>query len=251
MSQKNKNDAPKEKEKKALTVQISFSTVTTLCVILLSCFCLTFILGVIVGRGDNPEAHLPELTAILPKDSAKESDSETVKEEVIKSEVMPKEELNYSSSLKDKVSPESVTNSPTVDVVNPAAPINPAQTSVTGQDVNSQTGQIASPASATSSSDPAEDLLKQVVNEPDLQPVPSIFDFTFQVATFTDEVSVDRLRARLEGEGLRTKMEKTGKFYKVMVLMRGSNEQAQDLRKLMVSMKLGEPLQRSKKAIEQ
>ncbi len=243
MSQKNKNDAPKEKEKKSLTVQISFSTVTTLCVILISCFCLTFILGVIVGRGDNPEAHLPKLTAILPKDSDS-VDADKAKQDIVKPEVMAKEELNYSNSLKDKAG--QVTN-PTdkqehSDIISttPIDATNPAQDN------------ISPPPNVTDTSvaNPAEELLKQVSQEPALKPEPSIFDFTFQVATFTDEASVDRLRARLEGEGLRTKMEKSGKFYKVMVLMRGNNEQAQALRSLMVSMKLGEPLQRSKQAVE-
>ncbi len=240
MSQKNKNDAPKEQEKKSLTVQISFSTVTIMCVILLSCFCLTFILGVIVGRGDNPEAHLTKFTAILPKDASTSTDE--VKEEVIESKVMPKEELNYSNSLKDKVE-----QTPAEEQNNANVPDMKVQGEVTP---TSPPPKASLPDTTTNTVDPAEELLKQVSQEPIAKPEPSVFDFTFQVATFTDEASVDRLRARLEGEGLRTKMEKSGKFYKVMVLMRGSNEQAQNLRKLMVAMKLGEPLQRSKQAVE-
>ncbi len=245
MSQKNKNNDTKEEKKKAFTVQLSFSTVTTFCVILLSCFCLTFILGVIVGRGDNPEAHISNLTSSLSKQNSSVSGTDDTKEDIVKQEVMPKEELNYSNSLKDKVN-NSTTSAEAVPPI-----ISDEGSSVASVDtqtaiVPTEQAQQAPPQAVPAT--PGEELLKQV--SPDQAPKPSLFDFTFQVATFTDEVSVDRLRARLEGKGLRTKMEKSGKFYKVMVLMRGNNEQAQELRSLMVSMKLGEPLQRSKQAIE-
>ena len=77
-----------------------------------------------------------------------------------------------------------------------------------------------------------------------------ILDFIFQVAAFKEETSVDKLRAQLEGEGMRTRMDKDGKLLKVMVLMRGNNEQAQELRQRMVDLKLGQPIQRSKTLVK-
>ncbi|MDE5878955.1 MAG: SPOR domain-containing protein, partial [Desulfovibrio sp.] len=38
-------------------------------------------------------------------------------------------------------------------------------------------------------------------------------DYVFQVGAFRDEDSVDSLRQRLEGRGLRTRMQREGKLY--------------------------------------
>ncbi len=213
-----KGDAP---AKKSLTLTLSFSTVTTFCVVLLGAVCMAFVMGVIVGRGDNPETHLPKF---VTSESAKKSTPiPEVEDRITKPQVMPKEELDYSNSLKDRGDQEAVQ-----DTTTPAMVLT----------VPSATPPLAQ---------------NQPVAEPVFQdvpaPPPAIFDYIFQVATFTDAESVDRLREKLEGSGLRTKMEKAGKFYKVLVLMRGSSEQALDLMALMVEMKLGEPVQRSKKAV--
>ncbi len=224
-----KNDAAPAK--KALTLTLSFSTVTTFCVVLLGCISMAFVMGVIVGRGDNPETHLPQIAALMPDDGNKDVVKEQVKDEnsVTKPQVMPKEELDYSSLLKKRAEGEELKDEATPELV------------FTVPDAKT-TEQASAPQPATTA---------PVVEEvPAKAPEPEIFDYIFQVATFTDEASVDRLREKLEGNGLRTKMEKTGKFYKVLVLMRGNAEQAQTLRKLMVDIKLGEPLQRGKKAVQ-
>lgn len=46
-----------------------------------------------------------------------------------------------------------------------------------------------------------------------------MFDYVFQVAVFKDEDSVDSLRQRLEGRGLRTRMQRDGKLFLVLVLL--------------------------------
>ncbi len=255
MSQKKNSEPEKDEKNKPISLNISFSIIITFCVVLVSCICLAFVMGVIVGRGDNPQAHLPTFPSVVSNNSD-DSNSEN-SSSVVKQEVMPKEELDYSNSLKDKnvnaVSKQkdqekslletqeqtTLADKPKVDEKNNT------NTQVTTEEVNtikSKDEQNTQTALSVGESD--------AIKQADVKSEPKIFDFIFQVATFTAEEPVDRLRARLEGEGLRTKMEKSGKFYKVMVLMRGSNEQAQDLRKLMVSMKLGEPLQRGKKEIE-
>ncbi len=218
-----KGDAP---TKKALTLTISFSTATTFFVVLLGCVCMAFVMGVIVGRGDNPEAHLPQIAALMPADDNKtpatpkdNTDSGST------SKVMPAEELDYSSILKNRAEVEPLAEEKNADVVSSAI-------TELKQVVNKQ-----------------EDVKTAVEEVEKPVAVANIFDFIFQVATFKEDASVDRLREQLEGKGLRTKMEKAGKFYRVLVLMRGTEEQAQTLQELMVEMKLGKPLQRGKKAI--
>ncbi len=223
--------------KKSLTLTLSFSTVTTFCVVLLGCVCMAFVMGVIVGRGDNPEAHLPQFATLMSdgeekksaaSDDANTAEAGTPKASQPEDKVMPKEELDYATLLKDKGAQEQDATVPALVLTVPSA---------AEQALPEQSKQNPAPVPVF------EDV-------PAPKPEPVVFDYVFQVATFTDDASVDRLRERLEGRGLRTKMEKAGKFYKVLVMMRGSAEQAQDLRKTMVDMKLGEPLQRGKKAVQ-
>lgn len=81
-------------------------------------------------------------------------------------------------------------------------------------------------------------------------PTPAVMhDYVFQVGAFRDEVSVDDLRQRLEGRGLRTRMERSGKLYLVLVLLRGTDERAAEVPRIMEELRLGKPLLRSRKPV--
>lgn len=73
-------------------------------------------------------------------------------------------------------------------------------------------------------------------------------DYVFQVAALKDEQAMDNLREKLEGRGLRTRMERSGKLFMVMVLMRGDNSRVSELEQIARELRLGTPLLRSKKA---
>jgi len=75
------------------------------------------------------------------------------------------------------------------------------------------------------------------------------FDHVFQVAALKDEQSADSLREKLEGRGLRTRLEHTGKLYIVLVLLRGDAARAAEVYQIMNDLRLGEPLLRSKKPV--
>ena len=76
-----------------------------------------------------------------------------------------------------------------------------------------------------------------------------IYDYVFQVAAFKGEDDADRLRKRLEGRGLRTRLQKSGKVQLVMVNLRGTELDAGNLREELKRMKLGAPIQASQKAV--
>jgi cell division septation protein DedD len=76
-------------------------------------------------------------------------------------------------------------------------------------------------------------------------------DYVFQVAAFRDEDNVDSLRQRLEGRGLRTRMQREGKVLLVLVLLRGDEQRAAEVLKLMEEMRLGAPIVRSRKPVPQ
>lgn len=76
------------------------------------------------------------------------------------------------------------------------------------------------------------------------------FDYVYQVAAFRDKDDGDALRARLEEKGLRTRLQKSGKVYLVLVLLRGSEREAENIRETVRRMGLGKPLRLSKKAVK-
>ena len=81
--------------------------------------------------------------------------------------------------------------------------------------------------------------------------VSGLFDYVFQVGAFKDADAVDSLRQRLEGRGMRTKMERSGKLYVVLVLLRGDDARAAEVLRTTESMGLGKPIQRSRKPVLQ
>ena len=81
-------------------------------------------------------------------------------------------------------------------------------------------------------------------------PTPTdMYDFVFQLGAFRDPGIVDDLRQRLEGRGLRTRMERSGKLYLVMVVMRGTDDRAREVEAIAQDMHLGKPLMRSRKPV--
>lgn len=77
-------------------------------------------------------------------------------------------------------------------------------------------------------------------------PVAAMFDYVFQVAAFKDEESVDSLRQRLEGRGLRTRMQRDGKLFLVLVLLRGDAARAAEVPQITEELRLGQPILRSR-----
>ncbi|WP_300909396.1 SPOR domain-containing protein, partial [uncultured Desulfovibrio sp.] len=70
--------------------------------------------------------------------------------------------------------------------------------------------------------------------------------YVFQVGAFKDEESVDSLRQRLEGRGLRTRMQRDGKLFLVLVLLRGDAARAAEVPRITEELRLGQPILRSR-----
>lgn len=81
------------------------------------------------------------------------------------------------------------------------------------------------------------------------QPKAPLFDWLFQAAAFKDKTDADKLRARLEGRGLRSRQQKSGKVLLVMVSLRGTELDAANLREELQRMKLGAPILAAKKPV--
>lgn len=113
-------------------------------------------------------------------------------------------------------------------------------------------GQTAPEASQPQAPPPMPPGMRAAVPEGQQAPPPTpatMHDYVFQVGAFRDEASVDDLRQRLEGRGLRTRMERSGKLYLVLVLLRGTDERAAEIPRIMEELRLGKPLLRSRKPV--
>lgn len=206
--------------KRSYTLRLTFSALITAVIVLIIAVGWSFVLGVMVGRGYNPEKKVPQLATLLPSEQTPKTAREHVGDALPKAEVMKPEDLSYANTLRAK----------------------PGQTSVPVKPKNMQnaTAPVSTPPVATAPAHTPADPAAPA------QPKEPLFDAVYQVATFKDADSVDRLRSRLEGKGLRTRMDKDGKLLKVMVLVRGTNIRLEEVQQLMVEMNLGKPIQRSK-----
>ena len=94
---------------------------------------------------------------------------------------------------------------------------------------------------------------------PTAQPVAAAdkakYDFVFQAVAYKSKDSADKLRERMEGEGLRTRMtiEKDNKgrpkWFRVQVLVRGTDADASAAKQVLVKMGLKDATQVSKKPV--
>lgn len=228
--------------KRSYTLRVTFSAMLTGCIVLLIAIGWAFMLGVIVGRGDNPEKQMPRLAGLLPGEHPTGgAEGEKNGEIPPAAEIMKLEELRFSSSLKGKPGQHSVEakakNAHNAAVPTPL-PLPASHPAAPSLPVPAETGAPAAPNAVHTTGTERE------------APKEQIFDFVFQVATFKDAESVDRLRARLEGLGLRTRMDRNGKLLKVMVLLRGNAEGGRNMQRQMADMGLGNPIQLSKTLVK-
>ena len=183
------------------------------CIVMLACIGWAFFMGYMVGHGQNPGEEMRELTGIgrPDRDAA--------------------------------AAPAAAANASAAPAAAPAAkspyPFNKPSDNGLAAWGNAPKG-AAQPASEKTAA-PAK--AQAATNGAPL------YDFVFQVAAFRNVDDADRLRQRLEGQGLRTRGQKSGKLTLVMVHMRGTDLDAANLKEELQRMRLGSPLQKSKKRV--
>ncbi|MBD5627152.1 MAG: hypothetical protein HDQ90_06695, partial [Desulfovibrio sp.] len=110
-------------------------------------------------------------------------------------------------------------------------------------------GQPAAAMPGVSAGAPAPEAPTAQPVAPVAAPATPMQDYVFQVGAFRDEESVDSLRQRLEGRGLRTRMQREGKLYVVLVLLRGDAARAEEVMRIAEELRLGKPMVRSRKPV--
>ncbi|MFT4301793.1 MAG: SPOR domain-containing protein [Desulfovibrio sp.] len=183
---------------------------------------------------------------------------EPVDETAPKQRILAPEELRFARLLRGETLPPGMTDGP--QSLAPAAggaqasaqpgakapagqPAPGAQRQQGGTPVNASATPAGQAAPTTQENHPV------VLNS--LQPVGNMFDYVFQVGAFKDEESVDGLRQRLEGRGLRTRLQRSGKLLVILVLLRGNEARAAEVVHACESLNLGKPILRSKTPVKQ
>ena len=209
----------------------------TVCIVMLACIGWAFFMGYMVGHGQNPGEEMRELTGIG------RPDRETLAE--MDKAMAGSEDAGLRDKLAD-LSRQPVGGAPAAATAPAAAP---AAKSPYPFNKPSDNGLAAWGNAPKGAAQPASEKTAAPAKPQAATNGAPLYDFVFQVAAFRNVDDADRLRQRLEGQGLRTRGQKSGKLTLVMVHMRGTDLDAANLKEELQRMRLGSPLQKSKKRV--
>lgn len=202
-----------------ISLSLSFTSLLTLVFLIVVAMTAAYIWGVMTGRAQSSSPPAPVVKAQKEEREPEQADSR----------ILQAHELQFTQVLRG----ENPSSKPTPQQPIPDKPVpQPAPEKPT-------------PKGAPEKSAPA---VKEEKPTPEASEA-KVWDYIYQVAALKDEQAVDSLRQKLEGHGLRTRMERSGKVYLVMVLIRGDESRAAELARITESLHLGEPLLRSRKAV--
>ena len=209
------------------------------CIVMLACIGWAFFMGYMVGHGQNPGEEMRELTGIG------RPDRETLAE--MDKAMAGSEDASLRDKLAD-LSRQPVGGAPAAPdgdaAAAPAAAKSPYPFNKPSDNGLAAWGNAPKGAAQPASEKTAAPAKPQAATNG-----APLYDFVFQVAAFRNVDDADRLRQRLEGQGLRTRGQKSGKLTLVMVHMRGTDLDAANLKEELQRMRLGSPLQKSKKRV--
>lgn len=246
-----------DQEKPLKNLCLRPSSLLAVCFLVVAAITLAYVGGVMSGRASGSSHRAQQAAAghKAPDGTGEAAQADAVPQQ----QILAPEELRFARVLRGENLPPGMANGhkpmagavPTAQgqqenqktaqqaaSATPAAPASGGQSGQSGQTI--QTGQAAQTGQT-----------EQAVELHSLQPVGNLFDYVFQVGAFKDEDSVDSLRQRLEGRGMRTRMERSGKLLLVFVLLRGNDARANEVIHACESLNLGKPLLRSKAAVKQ
>lgn len=204
-------------------LRLRIPTLISACFLALVAISAAYVLGVMSGRQSLPSTRENS----LPVSEAQPSSSKTGKDLAPKpaEPILSARELEFARVLRREEN----------------GPLNKLKGN---QEKGSEQKEAEPPAAE---SQPKASLQKSLETEQSAE----ISDFLFQVGSFKDEKTVDNLREKLEGHGLRTMMQRDGKLFLVLVRLRGSPARAAELVALFNELGLGEPILRSRTAVSQ
>lgn len=228
-----------------------------------------FFMGVMIGKGQNPEERVSALLSDPPQTAAPMADADA--QPLLERPLLPDGSPAAEGGATTQAAPDGQdANTPTAQA--PAAaparntagkPASPATTTEKAATPKKSAYPFARPQGdglaawgiqqpaqgAAQAARPAGDSSRSPAQNTVRQSAEPLFDYVYQVAAFRDKADADRLRKTLEGQGMRARVIKSGKVQLVLVMLRGSEREADNLRQEMQNMGLGAPLRTSKKPV--
>ncbi|RRD72400.1 MULTISPECIES: SPOR domain-containing protein [unclassified Desulfovibrio] len=203
------------------------SSLLAACFLVVAAVVLAYLGGVMSGRSHG--SSVPAFTMGDGQEPAAGGSGDRADSETPPQKILAPEELRFARVLRGEAPPSVPASPPPAS--QPVPQSGPQSGSPAGQ-----LPQNPQPAAEQALAAPAA-------------PAVQMYDYEFQVGAFRDEETVDALRQRLEGRGLRTRMQRSGKLYVVLVLLRGDEARAAEVVAIAESMGLGKPMQRGKKPV--
>jgi hypothetical protein len=256
-------------EKRRLVIRLSGPMAAILGLVLVVAVGWSFFMGFMVGRGQNPETRVEQMTGLMSKDapapqakaapqgvpapeagaSAAGPDQAQVPGQAPTAAPAPNQKGQKTSQGQNAaVAEPAAQNQETAQA--PAYPFaHPSGNGLAAWGIKpGQQGAQGAAQSANSSGSQAGNTPGAQVKAAPTKTGPQ-FDFVYQVAAFKTDEDADKLRTRLEGKGLKTRVQKNGKLVLVMVSIRGTEDDAFNLREDLRHMRLGVPILVSQKAV--
>jgi hypothetical protein len=214
--------AAQEKPKKAQhwVFYPTYSRIMLSIVLFLCSTLWIFVMGFWIGTNQNPNETVQALTGMSQEKSTAQALAQSAS---------PTEAAKTAPETK----PQAEKNS------KEAAPVAKAE-----QNKAQSTAQAESPAPKNAPTKKAEEKKSTASTAPQ-------YNYIFQVATFkaSEEDNISALRAKLEAENLRVQV-KGKQLRQVLVLLRGSDADAAELRALCGKLRLGAPMMRKRELIK-
>ncbi|WP_165071907.1 SPOR domain-containing protein [Desulfovibrio sp. ZJ200] len=222
---------------------LRFSSLLTLCFLVLAAVVLAYVAGVMSGRAYSSRQSAAALqpAAHAAAGDSRDGDAAAARETPEKDpQILAPEELRFALALRGRAGEAAAREAG-----------GPQAAQGGGADLAAAAAPAFRPAIPPATAQPAVPAPGAAGEMPRPQAAnpAAMFDYVFQVAAFKDEDSVDALRQRLEGRGFRTRMQRDGKLYLVFVLLRGDAARAAEVPQIMHEMHLGAPIMRSRKPV--
>jgi len=225
-------------QEKTYTFTFAVPELLGLCAGSVVALCAFFVLGILLGRGYQPEKDVPELAMMMPSQSVNGSG-------VVKGGLLKPEELDYRDQLKRK--PDS------------AARIDPVKKQVQVVEKKAEPAKQAQRAVAKD-----EPEAKQIQKTPEPEPAVEIdnpedvsapvYNYIYQAASFGSDAKAQEFNSKLRKDGLDAYVQPgkggTRTWYRVFVRHSGTAESTVDMKKVLIRYGIKKPLLKSKEVVQ-
>lgn len=226
-------------QEKTYTFTFNGPEIIGLCAGGVAALCAFFVLGILLGRGYQPEKDMPELAMMMPSQSTNSSGE-------VKGGVLKPEELQYIDAIKKK--PESaVKPEPKPEKKEAAKPVK-AQKAEPAKVKNKKAPvQVAKVQKTPEPEEPVE------IDNPEDQDLPK-YNYIYQAASFGYDNKAQAFCDKLIIQGLDSYVEpgKSGSriWYRVFIRHTGTPDSTENMKKILRKFGIKKPLLKSKKSAE-